>query len=161
MSVFTDLFTKISDSIIDNKLFITYENSHYILHQVDSGFSGNIETIDGVDCVKSSLGSMLIYNGSEWVGALSNSVSEFISHKVTPSNIVYSSYDIYKGDEVYYYGSNNSYAAALTGSVSSSMILDSLKQQIFPVISLVTVAVVGYIAFRKAWNFIVGGVRGA
>lgn len=161
MSTFTDLFAEISDTIIIDKIFITYDKGHYILHQVKNGVSGKVETVDGADCVMSSIGSMFIYNGSEWVGALDSSVSDFISHKVTPNNIVYSSYDIYKGDEVYYYGASSSYAVALTGSVSSSMILNNLKQEVLPVVPLVAFAVIAYIGFRKAWNFLCGGVRGA
>lgn len=158
---FDDLFAQISDTILKDKFFITFENNHYIAHFVDSIFSGNVETVDGVDMVRCSLGSMYIYNGSEWIGALNNIVSGYISHKVTSNNIVFSSYDLYKGDKVFYYGSKASYSDVVTGSISSSMIINSLKQEIYPTVSLVTIAVIGYVAFRKAWNFITGGVRGA
>lgn len=160
-TVFSDLFAEISDTIILDKMFLTFDNNYYILHIVKDSFSGNVETINGSDGVRCSLGSMYIYNGSEWVGALNNSVSNFISHKVTSDNIIYSNYDIYKNDEVFYYGSSYSYPLAVTGSVSSSMILNSLKHEVLPLVPLVSVAVIGYIAFRKAWNFITGGVRGA
>ena len=46
-------------------------------------------------------------------------------------------------------------------TLSSSTILTSLKSTIFPLAPLVIVPVVAYIAFRKAWSFFCGGVRGA
>ncbi len=78
-------------------------------------------------------------------------------------NIVYSSYDICYRDtgEVYYYQGGAVEGLVLNENLSSSTIYNTLFDNILPVFSIVVVAVILFLGFRKAWRFVTGAVRGA
>lgn len=74
---------------------------------------------------------------------------------------VYSTTDLYLDNSLYFSTSANFYGSVISETVSSSTILTTLKNGVLPLLSVVLVAVVGVLAFRKAFFFLRSSVRGA
>ncbi len=163
MSVFSQSVPDVPESIKDKEYIITYDvstNCYYLYSGYKTVTVGKSEDFLSPSFVSYEFRS----DSSEWenvfIGIGSNP-----SPKVCRSDtvsIVYSSYNIMTDDgKVYHYSGYSGEQNIICGTISSSTILTTLKDSVFPLVPLITVAVVGYIAFRKAWHFFTGGVRGA
>lgn len=134
-------------------------------------FTGHF-TCDGFKLVPSnstSYSSQWKYNSDigEWQ-YISTSNPGSLNVLISGRTILYSSHDIfYKSSSEYadgtlYFSSGYSSSSPLMNeSLSSSLIYDSLKKSVLPVVSLVIVAIVCFFGFRKAWSFITEHLRGA
>lgn len=161
MGVFSSDIPSIPDSIVDNGLYyITYNsyNNTYLLFPLYREY----DVIYKNDCYY--LNGLLLHSpyfatsgSSEWI--FEPRTSEYILSGKDFS-LVYSSFDMYteNGDLFFSAGEGNVITAV---TLSSSTILTSLKNTIFPLVPLIAVSIISYIAFKKAWNFFCGGVRGA
>jgi len=163
MSVFNHSLPDVPEHIKDEEYIITYDISDkcYCLY---SGYK-TVTVGESKDFLSPSFVSYEFKsNSSEWENVFSG-IGSYPSPKICRSDtvsIVYSSYNLMTDDgEVYHYSGYSGEQNIICGTISSSTILTTLKNSVFPLVPLVTIAFVGYIAFRKAWHFITGGVRGA
>lgn len=76
-------------------------------------------------------------------------------------SLLYSSYDISTDTGGLYFYSGYNRNEVMNDSLSSSVILTSLKNSVLPVVSVVGAVVFLYFGFRKAWSFFTGLVKGA
>lgn len=76
-------------------------------------------------------------------------------------DMVYSTSDLYLGNSLYFSTSANNYGSVISDTVSSSTILTTLKNGVLPLLSVVLIAVVGILTFRKAFSFLRSSVKGA
>lgn len=102
------------------------------------------------------------YDNGVWSTAIGNHLHKTMYCRSDTYTLVYSTYDIMTSDnKVYHYSGYSGSQNVFCGTLSSSTILTSLKDTVFPVVPLIAVPIISYIAFKKAWNFFFGGVRGA
>lgn len=76
-------------------------------------------------------------------------------------DFVYSTTDLYVDNSLYFSTSANNYGSVISDTVSSSTILTTLKNGVLPLLSVVLIAVVGILTFRKAFSFVRSSVKGA
>lgn len=148
---------------VGDRFFITYKkfgnHYNYILTSIPDIFSGEVQN-------DYKISSGLDYNwvliDDEWHSTFLNSYSSYRNFYAT--DIVYSSYDMYTESGDFYYSRSNydEFEVSVIGSsVSSSTIITSLRSEFLPVLLVIVPAFILIIGFRKAWDFIKGGVRGA
>lgn len=102
------------------------------------------------------------YSDGNWSTAIGNHLHKTMYCRSDTYTLVYSTYDIMTDTgEVYHYSGYSGSQNIFCGTLSSSTILTSLKSAVFPLVPLIAVPIISYIAFKKAWNFFFGGVRGA
>lgn len=121
---------------------------------------------DDIDYLSANFGYYRCFeNADSWDYVSSGGIGAVASYPVCRSDtvsIVYSSYDLMTtSGEVYHYSGYSNEQNIVCSTLSSSTILTSLKNSFFPLVPLIAVAVISFLGFRKAWNFIKGGVRGA
>lgn len=159
MGVFSQ---SIPDTVPDN---IT--GDYCIIYDSDSDF---YVLIDGVRSVITGDDYDLItkpqitynYINGEWSTAVGSHLNKTMYCRSDTYTLVYSTYDIMTTDnKVYHYSGYSGSQNIVCGTLSSSTILTSLKNSVFPLVPLIAVPIISYIAFKKAWNFFFGGVRGA
>lgn len=163
MGILSSQLPELPESVSD-RFFITYKKYdydnqyHYVLTSVSDSFTG---TVDSDYKVASDLTNNWVLVENEWQSTFDKLYSEYRNYYAT--DIVYSSYDIYTDSGYYYYSrSNYDFEVNVIGdSVSSSTIITSLNSDFLPILFLIVPAFLLIIGFRKAWNFIIGGVRGA
>lgn len=163
MPVFSSSIPEVPEGLRDSDYVITFNSS-------DSSYTlyTGVKTVtvgDETDNLSATMGSFsYIPTYTKWEYMSSGGIGATAQYPVCRSDtvsIVYSTYDLKATDgSVYFYsGYNNAYV--FNDCISSSIILTTLKNQVFPLVSLVAVAVVLFFGFRKAWSFISSAVRGA
>lgn len=163
MPVFSSSIPEVPEGLRDKDYVITYNlsDSSYALYT-------DVKTVtvgEDTDTLSATYGSFA-YNSNyeKWEYMSSGGIGATARYPICRSDtvsVIYSTYDLKTTDgTVYLYsGYNNAYV--FNDSISSSTILTTLKNQVFPVVSLVAVAVVLFFGFRKAWSFFSSAVRGA
>lgn len=144
--------------LVDEKYFITYkkynDNYYYYLTNVD-------DSLDGI--VNSENYSVSTYYGNNWVlidSSWKNTSLKDYTHyyNKTASDIVYTSYDMHLDDgKPYYYKSSDDVLdtiGVIGNTVTSSSIMSTLNDNILPTLSILVIAIIAIIAFRKCWGFI-------
>ena len=96
-------------------------------------------------------------NTSTWI----HSFTPYYVLELTYWKPIYSTTDLYLDNSLYFSTSANSYGSVISETVSSSTILTTLKNGVLPLLSVVLLAVVGILTFRKAFSFIRSSVKGA
>lgn len=86
---------------------------------------------------------------------------DFMRVDLNNTNMYYSNFDIINGDSIYYRSNPYFfYKTNLKGGYYSSDILDSVLAAIKFLVPIILVFIVGYIGFKKAFNFITSTIRG-
>lgn len=163
MPVFSSTIPEVPEGLRDKDYVITFDSSNgsYALYtEIKTVTVG--EEIDNLSATKGSYAYISEY--TKWEYMSSGGIGAVARYPVCRSDtvsVVYSTYDLKTTDgSVYFYsGYNNAYV--FNDCISSSTILTTLKNQVFPLVSLVAVAIVLFFGFRKAWSFISSAVRGA
>lgn len=162
MGILSSQLPELPESVSD-RFFITYKKCcdnkyHYILTSIPENLSGEVEADYKVS---SSLDCNWVLVNDEWNSTFLKVYSGYRNFYAT--DIVYSSYDMYtESGEFYYSRSNYDFEVNVIGSsVSSSTIITSLRSEFLPVLLVIVSAFILIVGFRKAWEFIKGGVRGA
>ena len=145
-----------------DKYFITYKTfngeEYYILTLVDN-YSGKVEEDF---TVSSGLADNFVLYDGQWCSTWLNQYSEYRDN--TATDVIYSSYDMYTvSDEIYYNSSKYDYdeISVAGNTVTASSINTTLRSEYLPVALILVVAVVGIVAFKKAWNWLSSCIRGA
>ena len=163
MGILSSKLPKLPESVSD-RFFITYKKYddnqyHYVLTSVSDFYTG---TVNSDYKVSSNLTDNWVLVGNEWHSTFDRTYSEYRNFYAT--DIIYSSYDMYSDSGEYYYSRSNydEFDVNVIGSsVSSSTIITSLRSDFFPVLLVIVPVFILIVGFRKAWEFIKGGVRGA
>ena len=158
MSVFSQSIPDVPESITGDYCIIYNSDSdiYVLLDGVQTVITG-----DDYDLITRKQVTYNYDNGT-WSTAIGSHLHKTMYCRSDTYTLVYSTYDIMTSDnKVYHYSGYSSNQNVFCGTLSSSTILTSLKSSVFPLAPLVIVPVVAYIAFRKAWSFFKGGVRGA
>lgn len=163
MGILSSQLPEIPESVSD-RFFITYKKCcdnkyHYILTSIPENLSGEVEADYKVS---SSLDRNWVLVNDEWNSTFLKVYSSYRNFYAT--DIVYSSYDMYIESGEFYYSRSNydEFEVNVIGSsVSSSTIITSLRSEFLPVLLVIVPAFILIVGFRKAWEFIKGGVRGA
>lgn len=164
MGILSSKLPELPESVSD-RFFITYKKYdydnqyHYVLTSVPDSFTG---IVDSDYEVSSSLTDNFVLVNDEWNSTFLKVYSSYRNFYAT--DIVYSSYDMYTESGEFYYSRSNydEFEVNVIGSsVSSSTIITSLRSEFLPVLLVIVPAFILIVGFRKAWEFIKGGVRGA
>lgn len=164
MGILSSKLPELPESVSD-RFFITYKKYdydnqyHYILTSIPENLSGEVEADYKVS---SSLDCNWVLVNDEWNSTFLKVYSSYRNFYAT--DIVYSSYDMYTESGEFYYSRSNydEFEVNVIGSsVSSSTIITSLRSEFLPVLLVIVPAFILIVGFRKAWEFIKGGVRGA
>lgn len=158
MGVFSQSIPDVPESITEDYCIIYNSDSdiYVLLDGVQTVITG-----DDYDLITKR---QISYNYSDgnWSTAIGNHLHKTMYCRSDTYTLVYSTYDIMTDTgEVYHYSGYSGSQNIFCGTLSSSTILTSLKSAVFPLVPLIAVPIISYIAFKKAWNFFFGGVRGA
>lgn len=164
MGIFSQSIPDVPEHIQGRYYVITY-NSKSGYYSLYSG-KKTVTIGDNIDRLSSQYGYYRCLKDDEyWSYVSSGGIGAAASYPVCRSDtvsLVYTNYDLMTDSgEVYHYSGYSTEQNIVCSTLSSSTILTSLKNSFFPLVPLVAFAVISYIGFRKAWNFIKGGVRGA
>lgn len=158
MGVFSQSIPNVPDTITGDYCIIYNSDSdmYILLDGVQSVVVG-----DEYDIISKKQVSYNYHNG-EWAEAVGSHLHRYMYCRSDTYTLVYSTYDIMTDSgKVYHYSGYSGSQNIVCGTLSSSTILTSLKDTVFSVVPLIAVPIISYIAFKKAWNFFCGGVRGA
>lgn len=161
MSVFKNTIPEAPQGIVTYCITFNSDNSYYNLY-----FDEKTVTVgENEDTLSATFGYYQCKSGAEsWEYVSSGGMGASASYPVCNSDsvsLLYSSYDISTDTGGLYFYSGYNRNEVMNDSLSSSVILTSLKNSVLPVVSVVGAVVFLYFGFRKAWSFFTGLVKGA
>lgn len=162
MGVFNSTLPEIPEAVKGQYYNITFDSSNntYYLYTGKK----TVTTSDTTDTLSDTYGHYrTTANSSSWYHSQAGmgAVASYPVCRSDTVSLVYTNYDLYTSDGSVYLFSGSQEGYAVNNTLTASSVTTSLKNSVLPVVGLVAVAVVGFFAVRKAWDFIKGQVKGA